>query len=298
MVATACLLLLSAGNVLAWQTSANMRYTLTSPIELSMAWVPGGEFQMGDLAGTGQSDERPVRKVALPGFWIMHTEVTLDMFRRFVETTEYEMTGGCAFFDGSWQQDQAIDWQNPGFPQSREHPATCVSWEDANRFAQWLSRETGQTFTLPTEAQWEYAARGQTRSAYSFGDNVDRLCDYANGADQSALADYPDFDVIECDDKHTRTAPVASYRSNAFGLHDMTGNVWEWVQDCYTRSYAEAPAPSDTLQPDCERRVYRGGAYGDVPFFLRVALRNRGYPDERRDDVGFRLVLNQGSWEQ
>lgn len=292
------LLVFSAGNAFAWQSSANMRYTLTSPFDLSMAWVAGGEFQMGDLAGTGQSDERPVRTIALPGFWIMHTEVTLNMFQHFVDATGYAMADGCGYFDGGWKQDQELNWRNPGFPQSQEHPVTCISWDDANQFASWLSDTTGQTFTLPTEVQWEYAARAQTGSAYSFGDNASLLCTYANGADQSALADYPDFDVTDCNDEYTRTAPVASYRDNAYGLHDMTGNVWEWVKDCYTQNYETAAAPSGNSEPDCERRVYRGGGYGDVPFFLRVSLRNRGYPDERRDDVGFRLVLNKWSWEQ
>jgi formylglycine-generating enzyme required for sulfatase activity len=279
-----------AVSVAASGPSANKDLILSTPIKLSMSWVPGGEFQMGDLDGIGHDDERPVRSMTLPGFWMMQTEVTRAHFQRFISGTGYEISPGCGYFADGWTHGEALSWQDPGFAQGADHPVTCVSWRDASAFAQWLSDETGQLFTLPSEAQWEYAARARSTTPYSFGEDAGLLCAYANGADQRALVDYPGFDVIDCDDGHTRTAPVASYRANAFGLYDMTGNVWEWVLDCYNGSYQTASGTVDNQQ-NCERRVYRGGAYGDVPYFLRVALRNRGYPDERRDDVGFRLVV-------
>lgn len=249
---------------------------------------------MGDLTGKGQSDERPARQVAIEGFWMMSTEVTVAMYQEFVARTKHDNEAGCGFFSAGWQVGPDLNWRNPGFEQQPDHPVTCVSWEDAQAFASWLSSSTGLNFQLPSESQWEYAARASRSTRFAHGNSIEALCDHANGADESALRDYPTFEVNTCDDGHTRTAPVASYPANHWGLHDMTGNVWEWVADCWPSDYADAPANGvANLTGSCERRGYRGGAYGDVPFFLRIALRNRGYADERRDDVGFRLVLSR-----
>jgi formylglycine-generating enzyme required for sulfatase activity len=283
---------LTAQAVSASQAATGMVYTVSSPIPLFLRWVPGGEFRMGDLSGTGQEDERPVRTVEVSDFWMMHTEVTVEMFRKFVVETGHDIAPGCGYFDDGWKTGDKLDWESPGFSQGPDHPVTCVSWEDAMAFSMWVSLETGLDFSLPTEAQWEYAARASTRSAFVHGPDAGELCAHANGADRRALSDYPGFDVNTCDDGFTRTAPVGSYPANAWGLHDMTGNVWEWVADCWPANYSSAPLDGTAfLGGACERRGYRGGAYGDVPFFLRVSLRNRGYPGERRDDVGFRLVL-------
>ncbi len=287
------LIALTAQGVSASQAATGMVYTVSTPVPMVLRWVPGGEFRMGDLNGTGQEDERPVRTVQVTDFWMMHTEVTVDMFRKYVAETGYEIPAGCGYFEDGWQTGEDLSWESPGFNQGPDHPVTCVSWEDAMAFSLWVSLETGLDFSLPTEAQWEYAARAATGSAFSHGSDPGELCEHANGADQRALADYPGFDVNTCDDGYTRTAPAGSYPANAWGLHDMTGNVWEWVADCWPSDYASAPRDGTAfLGGACERRGYRGGAYGDVPFFLRVSLRNRGYPGERRDDVGFRLVLN------
>ncbi len=274
--------------------SPETTYEISSPVPLLLKWVPGGEFRMGDLSGSGQADERPVRAVTLTGFWMMNTEVTVEVFQRFVSATDHDIPPGCDYFSGGWQTGEELSWRSPGFAQGPDHPVTCVSWQDAMAFAGWLQAETGLAFTLPNEAQWEYAARAGSMTRFIHGDEAAELCSHANGADQRALADYPDFDVNSCDDGYTRTAPVASFMANAWGLHDMTGNVWEWVADCWPAEYDSAPRDGESYQGgDCQRRGYRGGAYGDVPFFLRVSLRNRGYPGERRDDVGFRLVLNK-----
>ena len=250
---------------------------------------------MGDLTGNGQEDERPLHTVDLGGFWMMTTEVTVTMFMRFVAASGHQVDSGCGYFSGGWQHDDALSWRAPGFVQGADHPVTCVSWHDAVAFAQWLSKETGLAFSLPSEAQWEYAARSGSSAIFSHGDRIAELCSHGNGADQRALAQYPGFDVNDCDDGYTRTAPVASYPANAWGLHDMTGNVWEWVADCWPADYASSPRNGTAARDGhCDRRGYRGGAYGDVPFFLRTSLRNRGYPAERRDDVGFRLVMTGG----
>ena len=287
-------LALLALDLTAVPAASPMAYTVSSPVSMTLRWVPGGEFRMGDLAGVGQKDEQPVRSVTVSGFWMMETEVTVGMFQRFVEESGYDIPGGCGYFFDGWKLDSDLTWASPGFSQSSGHPVTCVSWRDAMAFGHWLSQETGLEFALPNESQWEYAARAGSRSLYAHGNISDLLCQQANGADRRALGDYPDFDVNDCDDGYARTAPVASYPANGWGLYDMTGNVWEWIADCWPADYALVPRDGSAFAGgDCERRGYRGGAYGDVPFYLRVSLRNRGYPDERRDDVGFRMVLNR-----
>jgi formylglycine-generating enzyme required for sulfatase activity len=111
-----------------------------------------------------------------------------------------------------------------------------VAWNDARVFAVWLSKRTGQTYRLLTEAEWEYAARAGSTSRYSFGDKGNELCRHANVGDRSLKKAIPDWkhEIADCDDGHVHAAPVKSYQPNAFGLYDMHGNAWEWVQDCGT----------------------------------------------------------------
>ena len=264
---------------------------LSSPVALDLRWIPAGEFTMGDRAGVGQADERPLRTVALNGFWLMATEVSVGLFSAYAKARDVAIAPGCGVFQAGWTMDTALDWRNPGFAQGPRHPVTCVSWQDAVAFAEFLSDVTGQTFFLPSESQWEYAARAGSGTRFAHGDNVAPLCRHANGADQQALRDYPGFSVNQCDDGFVRTAPVGSFAANAWGLADMTGNVWEWVADCWHTDYAAAPSDGSAFETaGCSRRGFRGGAYGDVPFFLRIALRNRGAADARKDDVGFRLA--------
>ncbi|MEM1110373.1 MAG: formylglycine-generating enzyme family protein [Pseudomonadota bacterium] len=293
---TVMLVLAAAHVIAADRAPAGAPLEVNQPVGLRLPWIPGGAFDMGDSRGEGQSDEVPVRQVELQGFWMMASEVTVAMFERFVIETDYRTDSTCWVFVQGWQPREGLDWRSPGFEQGLRHPVTCVNWEDATAFARWLSLGTGLEFSLPSEAEWEYAARSGDGRRYAHGDDEAQLCAHANGADISALRDYPGFDVNRCDDGYTRTAPVGSYPANAWGLHDMTGNVWEWVQDCWVPSYEGASTEGDARQEgDCERRAYRGGAYGDIPAFLRLTLRNRGRAKERRDDIGFRLVVRPGA---
>ena len=248
---------------------------------------------MGDHSGEGQADEYPVRTVRVEGFWMMTTEVTREMYARFSAATGREPGDSCWVFEGGWREQPGLDWRSPGFAQADDHPVTCVTWHDARSFASWLAAETGLEFRLPTEAEWEYAARAGTETIRYAGDDPGPLCRIANAADRRALEDYPGFDVNDCDDGYVRTAPVASYEASPWGLYDVYGNVWEWVEDCWQDSYEGAPADgSAVLTGDCGRRGFRGGGYGDVPRFARSALRNRGDAAQRKDDIGFRLVVS------
>ena len=267
---------------------------LQEPVNATFKWVSPRKIQLGDLAGNGQADERPIYEVNLDGFWMMDTEVTVAMYRQFMQQGSKTIAPGCGFFSDGWQYSSDLNWAAPGFLQTPQHPVTCVNWLDANAFADWFSKRSGLDVFLPTEAQWEAAARAGTTSPYFHGDNAQRLCQYGNGADQQALTQYPSFSVLACDDGYTHTAPVGHFKANALGLYDMTGNVWEWVADCYSENYQSASHTGAAHQKKhCPRQVFRGGGYGDVANFLRISLRNRAAAAVRKDDIGFRLAGEQ-----
>ena len=265
---------------------------IRDPFEIELVWMPAGTFRMGDTTGKGQADERPTRNVTLPGFWMMRTEVTRGMYRRFVTDSGHDSGSSCWVHDGDWEEKDGLDWRSPGFRQDDDHPVTCVSWHDARALSDWLNRRTGQKFRLPSEAEWEYAARAGSNGTRYMGENASALCSHANAADRRALEDYPGFAVNDCDDGYTRTAPVASYTASPWGLYDIYGNVWEWVEDCWQPSYRGTPVDGTAhAGGDCSRRGFRGGGYGDIPRFARSTLRNRDLAIHRKDDIGFRLVI-------
>jgi formylglycine-generating enzyme required for sulfatase activity len=167
----------------------------------------------------------------------------------------------------------------------------CVSWNDARAYAQWLSQKTGERYRLPTEAEWEYAARAGTSAARAWGDDPREACRFANVADQSRFQIWGFGQKHQCNDGHYFTAPAGSYAQNAFGLHDMLGNVWEWTQDCWNASYAGAPSDgAASLTGDCAQRVSRGGSWSTVPRYARSASRNKHAADHRDNLTGFRLL--------
>jgi len=272
---------------------------ISTPLPLELVWIPPGRFRMGDISGDGQADERPLREVEISGFWMMQTEVTRGMFARFVEDSGHDTGNRCWVHDGGWSERDDLNWKAPGFVQSDDHPVTCVNWNDAQTFITWLNRKSGEVFRLPSEAEWEYAARAGSETLYYMGNEPSELCAHANAADKRALEHYPDFAVNDCDDGYVRTSPVASFTASPWGLYDIYGNVWEWVEDCWSASYAGAPADgSAVFEADCSRRGFRGGGYGDIPHFARSTLRNRGNAAHRKDDIGFRLVVSAAETER
>ena len=188
-------------------------------------------------------------------------------------------------------------WRNPGFAQDDKHPATCVSWEDADAYVTWLSQVTGRRYRLLTEAEWEYAARAGTTTTRYWGDDTGKTCEYANGADRSTAAAVPGADtwpVANCDDLHAYTAPVGSYRPNAFGLHDMLGNVEEWTQDCWVGNYHGAPTDGSAVAAgDCYLRVVRGGSWLDAPVGVPAAYRVGSPMPVRVYRRGFRVATDR-----
>lgn len=224
-----------------------------------MAVIPAGQFRMGDLRGDGDPDEGPARmvKIARP-FAIGRYEVTFDEYARFARAT------------GSPLPDDS------GFGRGR-HPVVNVTWQDAVAYTVWLSRETGHAYRLPSEAEWEYAARGGTSGRYWWGDEPER-----GRANCGACG-------TEWDGE--RTAPAGALPANPFGLHEVLGNLWEWTLDCYNDSYAGIPSDGSAhIYRGCGQKVIRGGSWVMPPREIRAANRWRTYPAGPSDDIGLRLA--------
>jgi len=271
-----------------------------------MILIEPGPFRMGSPQADAEADaaERPQHPVTIVRpFAIARCETTVGEFRRFVAETGYrtdaERGDGCYTLNEAGddsEQRAGSSWRGPGFPQTDAHPVVCVSHRDARAYARWLSLRTGADYRLPTEAEWEYAARGGTTTSRFWGDSADAGCAFANGADRTAKERFAlsDGQVMDCDDGALFTAPAGRYRRNAFGLSDMIGNAWEWVEDCWHEGYQGVPSDGsawlESNGGDCSRRVLRGGSWGSVPRFLRAAGRGGGNADGASSDVGFRLA--------
>lgn len=269
-----------------------------------MVVVPAGKFAMGSPPSEeGRYDaEGPVHQVSIDKpFALGRYAVTFGEFRTFVRATGYKTEAernagnqGCHAWDDSdrtfdWRP--GLSWDNPGFDQKDRQPAVCVSWNDAQAYLKWFAQRAGTSYRLPSEAQWEYAARAGTTAARLWGNDPNQACRYANVADQSEFGTYKWTFRHECNDGYFFTAPVGSYFPNAFGLYDMLGNVWQWTEDCWNASYAGAPPDGSAWTGgDCARRVARGGSWFNEPRFVRSAYRFWIEASDRGYFVGFRLA--------
>jgi len=251
--------------------------------------IPAGEFMMG--SETGDGDEKPVHRVRIDkSFYMGRTEVTVRQFQVFVEATGYKTEGE----KGNWAATYALAGfpivpghahhrLQPGFQQTQDDPAVCISFNDAVAFCKWLSKETGKYCRLPSEAEWEYACRagGDADSVQS----LDESGWYRGNAEG-------------------RTHPVGQKKPNALGLYDMQGNAWEWCLDLWHSNYQGAPADGspwlreDYLPLVAIRRVLRGGSWCRRYFKLAGTYRYRGTPDFRSDGTGFRIVCSATAVKQ
>ena len=256
-----------------------------------MVAVPPGAFDMGDLADGGLSNRAPVHTVTIPRtFAVGRYEVTRAEFSAFVRDTGYE-TAGCRVWVGStWVDQPGKNWRDPGYAQADDHPVTCVNWKDAQAFVGWLGRKTGKPYRLLSESEWEYVARAGTQRKRFWG-NSEEGCAYANGPDLSAKARHPGWPTPNCRDGFVETAPVGHFENNPFGVHDILGNVWEWVEDCWNGSYAGAPTNGESWTAgDCGRRVLRGGSWHASRVAADSALRNNRDIDLRASNFGIRVA--------
>ena len=264
-----------------------------------MVVVPPGKFVMG---ADGAVDGRPMgpsHEVQITrSFAMAKYEVTNRQYDDFVTATGYEMSKGCrGRIDGEWAMNPDAHWTDlrVGQESEPEHPVACVSWLDARAYVAWLSEISGQPYRLPSEAEWEYAARGGMSSDYPWGDDPDQGCANANMYDLSAdvVHDFG-WPLIDCDDGYPTLAPVGQFQPNGFGLHDVTGNVWEWVEDCYEVLYPD-DIPTDGsaygLPPgQCEYRAVRGGSWITNPNWQRLPFRGRDPETVRYSFFGFRVA--------
>ncbi len=299
---------------------------------LGMAFVrlPAGEFLMGseeNPATLAQAypalprerfdklqDEGPIHPVRISKpFWMGQHELTVGQFRRFVDASGYrpeseaDGTGGYGWradYDPASSQrgdafegrDRRYSWRNPGFAQNDDHPVTNVTWNDAQALAAWLTKTEGRRYRLPTEAEWEYACRAGTRTRYSSGDDPQSLLKAANTFDADSARHWPRWQdmALKGSDGFPFTAPVGSFAPNAWGLHDMHGNVWEWVADWHEDDYYARSPLVDPQGPDKPAdggvKVRRGGSWHTWAFYARASYRNWNAPDTRYTLVGIRLV--------
>jgi sulfatase modifying factor 1 len=260
-----------------------------------MRVIYSGRFDMGSPEsedGRGD-DEGPVHSVSVKAFALGKTEITRGQFAEFVKQSGYDTGDKCWTLENGKYQERIGSWREPGFPQNDNHPVTCINWNDATAYAKWLSSKTGKKYRLPTEAEWEFAARGNTKTSRYWGNNPDKACRYANGADNTALAKIAgarSWSMHNCTDGFAYTAPVGRFRPNAFGLYDMLGNVWEWTEDVYHDSYQDAPAVASAWQGDGRKRVLRGGSWNNSPSNVRAAIRFGNRPEIRFSSFGFRVA--------
>ncbi len=239
---------------------------------MEFVWVPGGCYKMGCGWWTSScsGDEKPVHEVCVDGFWMGKHEVTFDQYDRFCEETGREKPD-----DGGWGRGR--------------RPVINVSWHDAKAFANWLSQKTGYKFRLPTEAEWEYACRsgGKDQMFAGFSD-VSQLYRYANFCDRNCPLSWK---TKEQDDGYSYSAHVGSYTPNGLGIYDMSGNVWEWCEDWYDKNYyTRSPAKNPRGPSRGAHRVIRGGCWLNNPRLLRCANRLYAAPDDKYDNLGFRLL--------
>ncbi|MGH8235715.1 MAG: bifunctional serine/threonine-protein kinase/formylglycine-generating enzyme family protein [Steroidobacteraceae bacterium] len=257
-----------------------------------MIVLPPGDFVQGAPAGTAGSEpfESPEHDVFIDyAFAASQHEVTVGEFAEFLEATGRQVEG-CWAYDGAWRLDSAASWKSAIEGQTALHPASCVSWDDANAYAQWLSQRTSQPYRLPSAAEWEFAARGGSSTARPWT-SAAAACSQANVADQTALQRFPGWTTHACMDTYVQSAPVGSFAANGFGLHDTLGNVFEWVADCWHDDYSGAPDDgSARVDGDCSQHETRGGSWFTAPDFVRVSYRNRFAADYRSTSVGFRVV--------
>lgn len=285
--------------------------------------------------GRGSHDARPAHRVKLTRpFRLAATEVTVGQFRQFVEATNYVTSaeqddhGSLAFQP---EQEKGLDqfairadctWRSPGFEQSEDHPVVCVSWRDAVAFCRWLSDKEGQHYRLPTEAEWEYAARAGSTTIYLGGNSADTIYQYGNVADAALEAAHPGMVKRQRiarlqpgqGDGHVYTAKVASFRPNRRGVYDTHGNVWEWCADKYHPQYysqltdggsvmnsdplslptaVDPRGPATSLHHQFgDWRAIRGGAWCAGPLTCRTAERSFGEAGDAACYTGFRVACD------
>jgi formylglycine-generating enzyme len=251
-----------------------------------MALVRHGEFEMGltPASAASEGDADPVHRVSIEkDFAAGVYTVSRAEFGRFVAETHYSPGGDCEdYASGEWRPRKGANWSHPGFAQTANDPVVCVSWTDTQAYTAWLSGKAGHRYRLLSEAEWEYIASGDRNAGFILSH------DAANyGAE------------VCCNrrrlgrDRWEYTAPVGSFPADVFGLYDVFGNVWEWMQDCFHGDYRGAPSDGSPWVDRCSDPVkhsVRGGSYGDSPPQMEPSYRLRAESNSRYVTLGFRVA--------
>ena len=285
----------------AWAKSLGQPVVEQNSAGMDMILLPPGTYTMGSPADEKHRNDDGETQVSVTltrAYRMSRTEVTVGQFRKFVTSRTYKPEAECDGrggvgvdeSTGSFKQKPEYTWKNAGFPQTESHPVVNVSWNDAVAYCEWLSAAEGQRYRLPTEAEWEWACRAGTRTAWSSGSDPEGLATTGNVADGTAKAKFSGWTTISGKDGFVCTAPVGQFRANGFGLSDMHGNVWEWCGDWYGEKLAGGRDPAGALSGS--RRVNRGGSWSSTPALCRSAFRVGVDPYYRFHDLGFRLVLS------
>ena len=302
---------------------ASLSVTRDCPTCPELVLLPEGSFTMGVPPGEEEREKvpasyrglsEPQHMVTIPRrFHMGKFTVTRGEYAAFIaETGERPVGDGCWILskgnDGSWSYNKkaGLSWRDPGFqqtPSPDRYPVVCVNHEDAEAYVAWLSKKTGKSYRLPSEAEWEYAARAMTSAsapslARYWGNERGPACLHANVADatlarQMNIAKPDPENFFACTDKFAFTAPVGSFKANAFALHDMLGNVWQWTGDCWHENYKDSP-PTDgsawNTTGNCGRRVLRGASWNNNPWLVRAGYRDRNSAGDRVTGTGFRVA--------
>ncbi len=273
--------------VFAKTAAAALPDEIHNSLGMRLAYVAPRTFTMGSpKSEADRESQETAHEVELTkGFYVGKHEVTVGAFRKFVRATNYQTDaekdgkGGYGVKEsGGLDLGDKYNWKSPGFEQSDDHPVVLVSWNDAQAYCRWLSKKENKTYRLPTEAEWEYACRAGTRTAYSFGDDPQDLVAHGN--------------VGRNKDGFRYTAPVGRFKPNRYGLYDMHGNVWEWCEDWYDSKGYQGGRETDPTGPDsAEARVHRGGGWSSSPMRCRSAARVGRHPSAYRGSyLGFRVL--------
>jgi formylglycine-generating enzyme required for sulfatase activity len=271
-----------------------------------MVVVPAGAFQMGAAPGENERLDVPVNETvrdqpqhrvtfAKP-FALGKYEITRAEFAAFAKETSFRPRLGCMTVVGNnWEPQPGASWEEPGFAQTDRDPAVCMNGLEIGAYLLWLRRTTGKDYRLPSEAEWEYAERAGTTTAYYWGDDPKDACTYENVGDESYKQKYGiSGPAMPCNDGFSDLAPVGSFKPNPFGLYDMAGNVFVLVADCWNETFDGAPSDGSAwMTGDCTRHVSRKAAFGNPhPWIFRSAQRGEEGSIVKRNRFGFRVALS------
>jgi formylglycine-generating enzyme len=261
--------------------------------------IKPGSFTMGSpVTEEGREEGETQHQVTiLKSFGLGKYSVTKGEFRQFVKESGYNAKGKCSSLDakGDMIESEQFNWEAPGFEQTDKDPVICVNANDAEAYAAWLTKKTGNAYRLPSEAEYEYAARAGTTTARYWGESQDDGCKYANGIGSEAQKVFWGK-FVKCDDGFVYTSPVGNYKPNAFGLYDMLGNAWVWLADCWHDSLKGAPDNgSPWVEKGCTSRIMKGGSFISNHTSLRSASRHKAGTEQRFHNYGIRIARDINS---